>query len=84
MNSPYNTGRDGQGYARAVLPPDRAPKSSPAPRSRLQIHDSVTGEFLGLIWTRAVERDELAELVPEGFAGIAVTIPGRVVTRINC
>lgn len=81
MNSPYNTGRDGQGYARAV---DRLPRSTPAPRTRLQIHDPINGDLLGLIWTGAVERDELAELVPDGFAGIATTIPGRIVTRIDC
>jgi len=55
-----------------------------ASTTRLQIHDSVSGELLGIIWTGAAERDEIAELVPEGYAGIATTIPGRIVRRFNC
>lgn len=80
VTSPYNTGRDGQGYARAVDPVDATGTFS----TRLQVHDPITGELLGLIWTGAFERDELAELLPEGCAGIATTIPGRIVTRIDC
>jgi hypothetical protein len=65
-------------------PADRLPRSTRAPRTRLQIHDADNGQLLGLIWTAETEDDEIAELIPEGFAGISTSIPGRVVRRFNC
>jgi len=51
--------------------------------TRLQIHDPANGELVGLIWTAAVDRDDLAALIPDGFAGIATTMPDRIVTRFD-